>query len=350
MEKICILEIKEKENEKYYIKGYTIEEKKFFFFKEEKLIINIKKKVQYELEKEFKKKFSFADIKKCKYFKMYDSIKDCIEDIKTGIKNENCTIQEKNNTLILNIPLPNIKYNSFTLILEEKLENDQHIISEQNMIIFSLKYHNENIIKKINWYEDNFVLSNNNAKKMDNIDINFNNKMKDESGKDLILQQKLFINNLKEYNIKLMTKLNSYADNHLLDINIKRKDNIEKYSVKYIDTIDTLINKIITNKNYIKEYKYENYELIYNEKELYFKNFDFIYYKIKNNSIINFYSKAIGGQYFVKTLTGKTITLDLDALDTIMIVKSKIQDKEGVPPEDCRLIYAGKQLEDNKTI
>ena len=49
-------------------------------------------------------------------------------------------------------------------------------------------------------------------------------------------------------------------------------------------------------------------------------------------------------------MTGKTITLDLDALDTIMIVKSKIQDKEGVPPEDCRLIYAGKQLEDNKTI
>jgi len=194
---------------------------------------------------------------------MYDSIKDCIEDIKRGIKNENCTIKEKNNTLILNIPLSNIKYNSFTLILEEKLQNDQDIIFGQEMIIYSLQKNNENIIKKINWYEDNFVLSNINDIKMDNIDTNFNNIVKDKSGKDLILQQKLFINNLKEYNTKLITKLNSYADNHLLNINIKRKDNIEKYSLKYIDTINTLINKIITNKNYIKEYKYEKYELIY---------------------------------------------------------------------------------------
>ena len=165
--------------------------------------------------------------------------------------------------MILNIPLSNIKYNSFTLILEEKLQNDQDIISGQEMIIYSLQKNNENIIKKINWYEDNFVLSNINDIKMDNIDTNFNNIVKDKSGKDLILQQKLFINNLKEYNTKLITKLNSYADNHLLNINIKRKDNIEKYSLKYIDTINTLINKIITNKNYIKEYKYEKYELIY---------------------------------------------------------------------------------------
>ena len=281
---------------------------------------------------------------------MYDSIKDCTEDIKRGINNENCIIKEKNNTLILNIPLPNIKYNSTTLILEEKLENDQHIISGQKMIINRLKQDNENIIKKINWYEDNFVLNNINDKKIDNIDINFNNKVKDESGKNFILQQKLFINNLKEYNIKLITKLNSYADKHFLNINIKRKDNIEKYSVKYTDTIDSLTNKIITNKNYIKKSKYERYVLIYNDKELWSKDYDFIDYKIKNNSIINFYSEPIGGQYFVKTLTGKTITLDLDALDTIIIVKSKIQDKEGIPPEDSRLIYAGKQLEDNRTI
>lgn len=116
-------------------------------------------------------------------------------------------------------------------------------------------------------------------------------------------------------------------------------------AVEATDSIDSIKSKIGERE----AIPHEHLRLLFAGKQL--EGGRLSDYGIMKGSTLHLMVRMLGGfQIFVKTLTGKTITLEISSEHTVEHMKSLIQDKEGIPPDKQRVVFAGKQLDDGYTL
>lgn len=135
------------------------------------------------------------------------------------------------------------------------------------------------------------------------------------------------------------------CDNKLISIEVQPSDTIEGIKSVIADKKDMHVETF---------YLSHSGKLLANDKTV-------DDYGISNNNILNLHMSIIGGgieteggngtrQIFIKTLQGKTLTLEVKPEDSIGAIKQRIFEKEGIPVDQQRLVFNGKQLEDNQSV
>ena len=193
-----------------------------------------------------------------------------------------------------------------------------------------------------------------------NIFLDLNKKIEElkrsifEQTKIPINRQKLFLNNIELINEYTLVNEDLFKNNLELKINKESKDSIY---IKYPDSKIKIIKTDFCNTGYelIKQINPYNFDKLNLKHGLLYKNKYIslsdllVSFEIKNGDIIELIDRKTFPIH-IKTLTGKTVDINVAPFDNIEYIKSLYQDKEGVPPDQQRLIYNGVMLKDNKTI
>ena len=193
-----------------------------------------------------------------------------------------------------------------------------------------------------------------------NIFLDLNKKIEElkrsifEQTKIPINRQKLFLNNIELINEYTLVNEDLFKNNLELKINKESKDSIY---IKYPNSKIKIIKTDFCNTGYelIKQINPYNFDKLNLKHGLLYKNkyislsHLLVSFEIKNGDIIELIDRKTFPIH-IKTLTGKTVDINVAPFDNIEYIKSLYQDKEGVPPDQQRLIYNGVMLKDNKTI